>query len=420
MSSAPRLTPTCLIAFTLVATSAQSVAVDIFEATGPTMGTTYSIKWVAESFDPSLQSEIDRRLDDINALMSTYEPTSELSRFNQSRSTDWISISQETALVVHSALEMSNISSGAFDPTVGRLVRLWNFGPNPKFDELPSSDQIKTAMNSVGAHHIAVRLMPPALKKNIPAAELDLSAIAKGYGVDAIAELLRTRNLQDFLVEIGGEVYAAGQKPDGPWKLGIQRPDAPNREFMATVELRDQALATSGDYWNVYEIDGVRYSHTIDPRTGSPVQHPLASASVIADSCMLADAWATTLMVLGSQQGRELADAQQIAAMMIDRDADAVQTVLSKFADAQFHQVDLAEPDVAVPNQFLLTILISVAVFGIAIIGLAVGVILSNKSLKGSCGGLEGNRDEQGRSICEMCTTPPEECDQFRDKMLKQ
>lgn len=397
-------------------------ASDVIEIEGETMGTTYHIKWA----DDVKQAEeihqlVDARLREINSLMSTYDPESELSRFNQSQQTDWFEVSAETAKVVDAALQVSKISQGAFDPTVGRLVKLWSFGSDPRSFEPPSDAAIEGALKSVGYQKLSVRLDPPALSKSDPDVDVDLSAIAKGYGVDAIVELLAAKSIQNCMVEIGGETRVTGNKHGAPWTLGIERPEELTHSLYAKVELNNQALATSGNYRNYFESEGIRYSHTIDPRTGRPVRHQLASASIIASDCMTADAWATTMMVLGPEQGLALADEQSISAYLLEHNGESLRELASKAVVNQYVNLTAATP--ADENQlspFLTTFLLSLSVFGIAIIGLAAGVILANKTLKGSCGGVSGQKDEQGKSICELCTTPPEECDQFKEKLRQQ
>ena len=390
---------------------------------GETMGTTYHVKWDGDdSVTDDLKLQFEERLLEINQLMSTYDPNSELSRFNRFDSKEWFPVSQETSTVVAAALEMAEISEGAFDPTVGRLVRLWNFGPDPGSLKAPAAEDVADAMLSVGYQHIEVQSDPPALRKKQEAVELDLSAIAKGYGVDQLAQIMRENEIENYMVEIGGEVRVAGRRPSGvQWNLGIERPDSLTQSLYATIKLENEALATSGDYRNYFVQDDKRYSHTIDPRTGSPVTHQLASVSVVMEDCMLADAWATTLMVLGSEAGLKLADEHGIQAYLLERNGEAFRELASQTAIGEFvslTQVETAEDSGMSP--LLSTFLLSVTVFLIAIIGLAAGVILSNKSLKGSCGGAEGTKDEEGRSVCEMCTTPPEECDQFKEKLRQQ
>jgi len=290
---------------------------------GLTMGTQYSIKvtgLLAESDLGRLQTEVDRRLEQINDRMSTYLPDSELSRFNRHQDDSWFEVSDETALVVAAALEISRKTDGVFDITVGPLVNLWNFGPDPRPDEIPTEEQIAQARSQVGYQRVEVRTSPPALRKTHPDVYVDLSAIAKGYAVDAVAELLNRRGVKAFMVEIGGEVRTRGAKPDGqPWRIGIEKPVSLTRAVHQVVVLPDCALATSGDYRNYFERDGRRYSHEIDPRTGYPVQHQLTSVSVIADSCMQADGWATALIVAGPEAALRLARENQLDVLLIQR-----------------------------------------------------------------------------------------------------
>lgn len=410
--------PRVLIAVLVLLAAVPASAADVAAITGRTMGTTYSIKWTLpnpnESSTADVQSAVDERLAQINSLMSTYDPESELSRFNQSRSTDWFSVSPETALVVGRALEVSRLSAGAFDPTVGRLVGMWSFGADRRSYEPPPQEKIDEALQSVGFALVDVRTDPPAIKKSHPEVSLDLSAIAKGYGVDAVSQLLQQRGLVDHMVEIGGEVRARGTKAGTPWRLGIERPAQLPSGISAVVALHDQALATSGDYRNYFEQDGVRYSHTIDPATGFPVRHQLASASVIAPNCMTADALATTLMVLGPERGLAFATEHHIAAYLLIRTASGYVESVSPAGQGLFQT---APPAPAAPKpvwQALSTFLLAAAVFGIAILCLAVGVIFSNRQLKGSCGGMSAMKDEHGNSICQMCSTPREECEEYR------
>lgn len=286
------------------------------------MGTSYHIK-----FHPlpaglqlrQLQAEIDQRLETVNDQMSTWRPQSELSRFNQSPAGDWFPVSSDTAQVVAAAIETSRATDGAFDVTAGPLVNLWHFGPDTTSLDLPTDEAIDAARQLVGYEKIAVRHDPPALKKQLDDIYLDLSAIAKGYGVDVIAEYLESQSITNYLVEIGGEVRASGVRPDGKvWMVAIESPVVEVRRLHTALPLKNQALATSGGYRNYYEIDGQRYSHTIDPRTGRPIAHQLASASVIAPTAMEADAWATAFMVLGPDEGYNIAEELGLAVLLIE------------------------------------------------------------------------------------------------------
>ncbi|TWT40157.1 FAD:protein FMN transferase [Botrimarina hoheduenensis] len=299
----------------------------LVRVSGPTMGTAYAVTVVATPNGPSangLDQRIAKRLALVNQQMSTYDPESELSRFNASGSIEWQAVSDETAAIVGYALELAEQSGGAFDPTIGPLVNLWGFGPDASRFKPPAEDAIVAARTRVGYGRVHIRTDPPALRKEVPEIYLDLSAVAKGYGVDAIAELLEAEGFKNYLVEIGGEVRARGAKPTAPWRVGIEKADAPlpgveGTRLQRVVELKDRALATSGDYRNFFEHEGIRYSHTIDPTTGQPVHHDLATVTVLATTCREADALATTLLVLGPTAGYDWATERDLAALLIRR-----------------------------------------------------------------------------------------------------
>lgn len=294
---------------------------------GATMGTSYSVT-VADrpaSMDPeALRAGVEEVLERIETSMSTWREDSELSRFNRLRSADWVPVSPALAEVVAVAQELSRATGGAFDVTVGPLVDLWGFGPRGGVAQVPGPAAIAEARARVGYARLHVRRDPPALRKTLPELEVDLSAIAKGYGVDAVASWLQAQGLTDFLVEIGGEVVARGERAGGgPWRVGIERPEPGATGVQRVVLLRDRALATSGDYRNYFEIDGIRYAHAIEPSTGRPVRHPPAAVSVMAPDCMTADAWATALMVLGRERGVPLARAHGLEVLVTEmRDGD--------------------------------------------------------------------------------------------------
>jgi thiamine biosynthesis lipoprotein len=292
------------------------------------MGTTYAVKLYHDSAVDvgALKSRIDARLERINNLMSTWRTDSELSRFNSSRDTGWFAVSAETARVVEAARAISALSGGAFDVTVGPVVNLWGFGPGRGEAGPPSEQRIAEAMRGVGYQLLAVRSSPAALRKKLPDLYVDLSAIAKGFAVDDLARLLDDRGFQSYLVEIGGELRARGSKPDGStWKVAIERPLPGERSVQVVVALRENAIATSGDYRNYLEKDGKRYSHTINPRTGRPIAHGLASVSVITESAMRADALATAIMVLGPEAGYRLAVREALAVQLIFRSGNRLQ-----------------------------------------------------------------------------------------------
>jgi thiamine biosynthesis lipoprotein len=295
---------------------------------GQTMGTFYSVKVVAGYFQDvsKLQGKIESRLDEINRSMSTYIPDSEISRFNNWQSIDQpFPISADFLAVMQVAEKVYQFSQGAWDGTVDPLVTLWGFGRRSRGEAIPSADAIKAALDEVGLNRI--RIDPRGfLTKRSPSVTLDLASIAKGYGVDALAELLRKAGFGNFLVEIGGEVYAAGVKKNGePWRVGVNTPkkDAPPDQVYKVIPLTERALATSGDYRNFIEIDGKRYSHVIDPRTGYPVANGIVSVSVAAQNCTVADGLATALMVMGVEPGLALVNRlDDVAAMIVEMKPD--------------------------------------------------------------------------------------------------
>lgn len=300
--------------------------------TGKTMGTTYSVKcWSRNDVEfDTMPLDIQTLLDKINEQMSTYLPDSELSRFNQSQAGDWFAVSPETAFVTSEALRYHELTDGASDVTVGPLVRLWDFGPGRHEIgselETPSDDALAEAKAKTGAAKLEVKLEPPTLKKQIEGLEVDLSSIAKGYAVDAVSELVAERGYENFMVEIGGEVRAAGKRQDGqPWKIGIESPNLEERRIYQVVALADLALATSGDYRNFREFDGQRVSHIIDPRSGRPLPYRGWSVTVLAPTCLEADALATALLVRGEDEGYDWCEQHKVAALFLIRQQDQVQ-----------------------------------------------------------------------------------------------
>ncbi len=290
---------------------------------GETMGTTWSlvISQSAGQQEARLQSAIEAELVSVNDLASTWQSDSELSQLNQNTSTDWVSVSEALYGLLEQAQLVSEASGGAFDVTVGPLVNLWGFGPDKELETIPSDEAIAAAQALSGRDAVALRAQPPAVRKSASAVYIDLSASAKGYGVDRVTSLLDQRGITDYLFEIGGELRASGKSPRGDaWKIGVERPIEGERVVHAAVTLDNGALATSGDYRNFFERDGVRYSHTIDPRTGKPITHRLASVSVFASTSAASDAWATALMVLGEDAGYDLAESRGLAAYFLYKD----------------------------------------------------------------------------------------------------
>jgi FAD:protein FMN transferase len=280
---------------------------------GYTMGTTYHIKVIAErSVDmAAIQVKVDERLEQINQSMSTFRPDSEISRFNAMTETDVpFQVSADFLRVMLGAHELYHLTGGALDGTVQPLLNLWGFGQKGPLLQIPAEETVRAVLEQVGLDLIEVSVSGWLSKKRADVS-VDLGSIAKGYGVDQVSILLFGMGFKDFLVEIGGDLLAIGKRLDGqPWRVGINQPDrlAPVGALYGVVQLSGLALATSGDYRNFIEIEGRFYSHIIDPGTGYPVQNAVVSTSVIADNCMLADALATALFVMGPEKGVALLD----------------------------------------------------------------------------------------------------------------
>ena len=296
--------------------------------TGATMGTTYHIKVVTgpEKDGKDLQPRIDQRLKQLNKSMSTYQTDSEISRFNRLQSvyTDF-AVSPDFLAVMLAADAVYCLTDGAWDGTVKPLVDLWGFGPAGAIDKAPSAQAISDALKNVGFQQIEVSAKG-FLKKRMAAVTIDLASIAKGYGVDQVSQLIEGMGFRNYLVEIGGEVYTAGRRPDGKkWRVGINQPlkTASANAIYKALELENQAMATSGDYRNFEIINGRAYSHIIDPRSGYPVQHGVVSTSVVAPNCTLADGLATALMVMGPEKGIALLNRlDEVEGLVIVQKAD--------------------------------------------------------------------------------------------------
>lgn len=301
---------------------------------GPTMGTAFNIKYLPTQ-DPlsdieAIRPAVRELLDSIEAKMSTYQPESEVSRFNRAPTGQWVDISAETVKVVQIARTVSEITEGAFDISVAPLVNLWGFGPDFSTDSIPDGQLISDALKQVGYDALEARSSPPGLLKK-RAMSIDLSGVAKGYAVDQVAELFDRMGLATYMVEIGGEIRTRGKKDDGhTWKIGVESPRTQTRSVQRILDVSDWAMATSGDYRNFFEKDGQRYSHTIDPVTGHPVTHHLVSVTVLAQETARADALATALMVMGPGKAITFANAQKLAVLLIIRDGDVFTEVSSE------------------------------------------------------------------------------------------
>jgi len=299
---------------------------------GATMGTFYTVKVIAPQLSShqraAVRDIIVGRLETVDESMSTFAPDSELSRFNGFNHTAPFPVSPATAQVFARALEVSAATDGAFDITVGPLVNAWGFGPAQPSDAPPTDAELAALRARVGYEKLSVDLDASTIAKARPDIYCDLSAIAKGYAVDEIAAGLAALGCQDFMVDVGGEVRTRGRNAAGvPWQIGIARPlPGLGKDVQRVVPLANMALATSGDYQNYYERNGKRFSHMIDPATGRPIDHNLASVSVLHESCAVADAYATGLMVLGPDRGCTVAQELDLAALFIIRERDGTFT----------------------------------------------------------------------------------------------
>lgn len=302
---------------------------------GDTMGTTWSVKLAAEpacELQP-LQQAIEEELALVIAQMSTWETESHLSRFNRAPAGSWHTLPEEFFTVLNCALQVARDSGGAYDPTAGALVNAWGFGPTRRYNApafaAPTPEELHAAQARCGWQRIVVDAVPRRAFQP-GGLYVDFSAIAKGFAVDQVARRLRRIGIDSFLVEIGGELRGEGTKPDGqPWWITLEQPGDLHADIETVVALYDWSIATSGDYRRYFEANGMRHSHTIDPRNGQPIRNNLASVTVLHRDCMLADAWSTALGVMGVEEGLALANRLGLCALMLQRGEDGFQEYLS-------------------------------------------------------------------------------------------
>jgi thiamine biosynthesis lipoprotein len=318
----------------------QATAGSLASLGGESMGTRWSVRLYARPGADlhALHAGIQQQLDRVVAQMSTWEAESDISRYRRAPAGSWQALPVEFAAVLDCALEVAAASDGAFDPTVGPLVDLWGFGSAGTPRRVPSHEAIEHARSHSGWQRLQRRdggrgLLQPG------GVQLDLSAIAKGYGADLAAAHLRARGIAAALVEVGGEIRGYGRKPDGePWRVLVESvADALAHEDQAGIDalparvlgLDDAAVATSGDRWHRFEQDGHHYAHTIDPRSGTPVKDAAAAVTVVAADAMHADAWATALTVMGAGAGLEFARAHGLAARFVARACDGLEETMT-------------------------------------------------------------------------------------------
>lgn len=397
------------------------------EARGQTMGTTYMVK----IFDPpnelsdDWKLQIDAELRRVNDQMSTYLESSELSRFNRSELTEWFEVSPETAMVVAKSLEIFELTDGAFDVTIAPLVNAWSFGPGKRNRTPPDDSVVASLLEDVGSGGIQVQMDPPAIRKSSPRLTIDLSAIAKGHGVDRVVELLGKMGAENVFVEIGGEVRVTGDKSGQPWTVGIQMPDTIGEVVAVAYPIADASIATSGDYRNYFEHQGVRYSHTINPRTGKPVSHSIASVSVVAPDCMTADAWATALSVLGPEDAPAIARKLGLDTLMMIRDDENRYSSIGTGKLAALAESTSLETAANVDGNagqsilkaWLPILVICFVAFSAVLAAMAVGVMAGRRSISGSCGGLANKREPDGSISCALCSNPDNACKELKSRM---
>ena len=292
------------------------------------MGTRYNVEIVISDLSSErlveLRQVVEEVLDDVNAKMSNYLEDSEISRLNRAPGNEPFAVSADLLEVLLHASEISQTTEGAFDVTVAPLVGAWGFGPAGRPLEQPTPEQIERLRELTGWEKLGIDRASSTVTKDHDDLTIDLSAIAKGFAVDRVADALDRERVPNYMVEVGGEVKTKGvNAQEGSWRIGIERPLPNEQAIDLIVPMSGLAMATSGDYRNYYEVDGRRLSHSIDPRTGSPITHNVASVSVIAPLCVRADAYATGLLVLGSD-GFDLAEQLGLAAYFLQRDKEGV------------------------------------------------------------------------------------------------
>ncbi|MDT8893341.1 FAD:protein FMN transferase [Halomonas sp. I1] len=307
---------------------------------GDIFGTFYQVTIA----DPLTQSEAEAledgfldELEAVDASMSTYRDDAELMAFNEAPIGEWQRLSAPLVHVLDIARSVGDASGGAFDVTVGDLVNLWSFGPEARPEEVPADSLIEQRLAEVGMETLELEVDDNRARR-LKDVFVDLSGVAKGYATDRVAAYLADQGVENFLVNLGGEVKVDGHR-DGeaePWRIGVEVPRNGRPQAEHVLPLEDTSVATSGDYRNYFEVDGRRYSHTIDPRTGRPIQHRLASVTIIGSSNARADAWATAMTVLGEREGMALAQRHDLAVLMLVRQGDGWQSLASPAFAAHF------------------------------------------------------------------------------------
>jgi thiamine biosynthesis lipoprotein len=312
-----------LLVLSLLTACSPSKIVKKTHLTGLAIGTIYNITYLPpeKPLKGDLSQQLTKLIEQANQSMSTYHNTSEISKFNQSLSTEPVSVSTDLRKVVLEGIRLHHLTSGSLDITLKPLSALWGFGPEGRPHMVPSDEALTEVRKIVGVEKLTINGNKMA-KKN-PSLSVDLNTIGKGYVVDLVAELLESNAISNYMVEIGGEMRLKGHNGKGSlWRVGVIKPVNNERKAQQEVYPGNNGLATAGDYYQYFEQDGQRFSHILDPVTGKPINHNLASVTVIHPSSMTADGLSTGLMVMGDKKGLVFAEKNQIAAYMIIREGD--------------------------------------------------------------------------------------------------
>lgn len=316
---------------------------ELIELSGSTMGTNYSVTALDHDRNvdkAALKAAIEKGLLNVNAQMSNWDTASEVSRFNAMKSTTPMTVSQGLADVVAASRDINKASDGQFDITLGPVIEAWGFGAQNAGQRPNAGSSALTAALDVAGQTQGLKVNGTQLSKSHPDAQIYLPSIGKGYGVDQMAAVAKSFGLTDFMVEIGGDIYVSGRNADSMnWQIGIETPDSISKKAFQIASVSNMGMATSGDYRNYFERDGERFSHIIDAHTGKPITHTTASVTVLAENTMLADAWSTAMLVLGTERGLEIANKLDLAVLFIDRKAEAGNNGFVSAASSRFAQL---------------------------------------------------------------------------------
>ena len=322
----------CLVSTLVLALSGcDSNAGRVEVLTGPTMGSTFTIKYVSNASTPAADAvgvAVQSILDEVDRQVSTYRLDSDIARFNQSPAKTCMPMPQPVLDLAQYGYELARISDGAFDLTLGPLLDLWGFGPQARDKRVPSAEEITEAKARIGYQH--VRVVGDQLCKDADV-QVEFNSIAAGYTVDRISARFSELNIDSFMIEVTGELIAKGRKPDGSaWRIALEQPLADGqRAIQRVLEIDGYGVNTSGDYRNYFEENGVRFSHTLDPQVGAPINHRLASVTVVERSALHADGLGTLLLVLGPERGLAFAEERNLAAFFVMHDGEGFATQVS-------------------------------------------------------------------------------------------